>query len=141
MLVALASRVYRRGDGERPAPLVGEEGSDGKQDQPRRCDAIRRIVGDDTVGAAHRLLEHFDGALSSLLMNAEREFDIVIVAEPAGSHSVFVPELPSVATQGETIEEARANAQEAIEGYLEVTHDDGLPIPTVHRDRVAVQAA
>jgi predicted RNase H-like HicB family nuclease len=54
---------------------------------------------------------------------------------------VFVPELPSVATQGETIEEARANAQEAIEGYLEVMHEDGLAIPTVHRDRVAVHAA
>lgn len=123
------------------APLVDEDGSDGKQDQPRRSDAIRRIVGDDTVGAARRLLERFDGALSSLLMNTEREFDIVIVAEPAGGYSVFVPELPSVAAQGETIEEARTNAQEAIEGYLEVTHYDGLPIPTVHRDRVAVQAA
>jgi predicted RNase H-like HicB family nuclease len=33
------------------------------------------------------------------------------------------------------------NAQEAIEGYLEVMHEDGLPIPTVHRDRVAVHAA
>jgi len=33
------------------------------------------------------------------------------------------------------------NAQEAIEGYLEVTHEDGLPIPTVHHDRVAVHAA
>jgi predicted RNase H-like HicB family nuclease len=54
---------------------------------------------------------------------------------------VFVPELPSVATQGETIEEARTNAQDAIEGYLEVMHEDGLPIPTVHRDRVAVNAA
>lgn len=46
---------------------------------------------------------------------------------------MFVPELPSVATQGETIEEADANAQEAIEGYLEVMHDDGLPFPTVYR--------
>jgi predicted RNase H-like HicB family nuclease len=82
-----------------------------------------------------------DGALSLLLMSAEREFDVVIVTEPEGGYSVFVPELPSVATQGETIAEARANAQEAIEGYLEVMHDDGLPIPTVHRDRVAVQAA
>jgi antitoxin HicB len=79
-------------------------------------------------------------ALSLLLMGAEREFDVVIVTEPEGGYSVFVPELPSVATQGETIEEARANAQEAIEGYLEVMHEDGLPIPTVHRDRVAVQA-
>jgi predicted RNase H-like HicB family nuclease len=80
-------------------------------------------------------------ALSLLSMSTQREFDVVIVAEPEGGYSVFVPELPSVATQGETIEEARANAQEAIEGYLEVMHDDGLPIPTVHRDRVAVQAA
>jgi predicted RNase H-like HicB family nuclease len=74
-------------------------------------------------------------------MDADREFDIVMVAEPEGGYSVFVPELPSVATQGETIEGARANAQEAIEGYLEVMHEDGLPIPSVHRDRVAVHAA
>lgn len=74
-------------------------------------------------------------------MGARREFDVLFVAEPEGGYSVFVPELPSVATQGETIEEARSNAQEAIEGYLEVMHEDGLPIPTVHRDRVAVHAA
>jgi antitoxin HicB len=83
----------------------------------------------------------FGGAVSFVAVSVEREFDVVIVAEPEGGYSVFVPELPSVATQGETIEEARANAQEAIEGYLEVMNDDGLPIPTVHRDRVAVQAA
>lgn len=45
-----------------------------------------------------------------------------------------------MATQGETVEEARANAREAIEGYLEVMHQDELPIPPVHRDRVAVHA-
>jgi antitoxin HicB len=74
-------------------------------------------------------------------MDGAREFDVVMVAELEGGYSVFVPELPSVATQGETIEEARANAREAIEGYLEVMHEDGLPIPSVHRDRVAVHAA
>ena len=68
-------------------------------------------------------------------------FDVVIVAEPEDGYSVFVPALPSVATQGKTIEEARANAQEAIEGYLEVMREDGLPIPSVHRDRIAVHAA
>ena len=72
-------------------------------------------------------------ALPLLLMSAERGFDVVIVAEPEGGYSVFVPELPSVATQGETIEEAHANAQEAIQGYLEVMHDDGLPLPAVCR--------
>ena len=74
-------------------------------------------------------------------MDTGREFDVVMVPEPDGGYSVFVPELPSVATQGETIEEARANAQEAIEGYLEVMHEDDLSIPLVHRDRVAVHAA
>lgn len=74
-------------------------------------------------------------------MDAAREFDVVMIPEPEGGYSVLVPELPSVATQGETIEEARANAQEAIEGYLEVMHEDGLSLPSVHRDRVAVQAA
>jgi len=74
-------------------------------------------------------------------MSAERMFDVVIVAEPEDGYSVFVPALPSVATQGKTIEEARANAQEAIEGYLEVMREDGLPIPSVHRDRIAVHAA
>jgi predicted RNase H-like HicB family nuclease len=73
-------------------------------------------------------------------MSTEREFDLVIVAEPEGGYSVFVPELPSVATQGESIEEARENAREAIEGYLEVMHEDGLPIASVHRDRIAVHA-
>jgi predicted RNase H-like HicB family nuclease len=68
-------------------------------------------------------------------------FDVVIVAEAEGGYSVFVPELPSVATQGVTIEEARSNAQEAIKGYLDVMHEDGLPIPSVHRDRIAVHAA
>jgi predicted RNase H-like HicB family nuclease len=61
-------------------------------------------------------------------VSAEHEFDVLILAEPEGGYSVFVSELPSVATQGETIEEARANAQEAIDGYLEVMHEDGLPI-------------
>lgn len=74
-------------------------------------------------------------------MRDERVFDVVMVAESEGGYSVFVPELPSVASQGETIEEARANAQEAIEGYLEVIRCDGFAIPAVHRDRVAVRCA
>jgi predicted RNase H-like HicB family nuclease len=49
-----------------------------------------------------------------------------------------VPYLPSIATQGETIEEALANAEEAIAGYLDVMRDDGLPFPTVHLEHVTV---
>ena len=74
-------------------------------------------------------------------MTIEREYEIVLQPEAEGGFSVLVPELPSVATQGETIEEATEMAKEAIEAYLEVMQEDGLPIPTVHRSRVAVHAA
>ena len=74
-------------------------------------------------------------------MSIEREYEIVLQAEPEGGFSVFVPELPSVATQGETIEEATEMVKEAIEAYLEVMQEDGLPIPTVHRSSVAIHAA
>jgi hypothetical protein len=43
----------------------------------------------------------------------------------------------SVATQGDTREEAFANAKEAIELYLEIMAEDELPLPTVERGRVA----
>jgi len=69
-----------------------------------------------------------------------REYDIVLSPEPEGGFSVFVAELPSVATHGDTVEEAHAMAKEAIEGYLEVMAEDGLPIPPVQRGRVAVGA-
>jgi antitoxin HicB len=73
-------------------------------------------------------------------MSIGREYEIVLQPEPEGGFSVFVPELPSVATQGKTVEEATEMAKEAIEGYLEVMQEDGLPIPAVQRSRVAVQA-
>lgn len=68
----------------------------------------------------------------------QREYEIVLVPEAEGGFSVFVPELPSVATQGETRKQALEMVREAIEAYLEVMHEDGLSIPTVERDRVAV---
>ena len=71
-------------------------------------------------------------------MSIEREYEIILQPEPEGG---FVPELPSVATQGETIEEATEMVKEVIEAYLEVMHEDGLSIPAVHRSSVAVHAA
>jgi predicted RNase H-like HicB family nuclease len=67
-----------------------------------------------------------------------REYEIVLVPETEGGYSVLVPELPSVATQGETVQEAIAMAKEAIELYIETMEEDGLQIPTVQRERVAV---
>ncbi len=71
-------------------------------------------------------------------MESTREYEVVLRPEAEGGFSVFVPDLPSVATQGDTRDEALAMAKEAIEGYLEVMEEDGLPIPSVERGRVAV---
>lgn len=67
-----------------------------------------------------------------------REYEVVLVPEAEGGFSVFVPELPSVATQGETVEEAVAMAKDAIEGYLETMRDEGWEVPRVRRERVAI---
>ena len=54
--------------------------------------------------------------------------------EPEGGFTVTCPKLPPVITYGETLEEAQANAREAIELCLEVMREDGQPIPTPDRD-------
>ena len=61
-----------------------------------------------------------------------RQYAYRVIFEPAeeGGYVVRVPALPGVVTQGETLKEARAMAQEAILGYLESLQKDGLPIPT-----------
>ena len=54
-----------------------------------------------------------------------------IILEPAeeGGFVVRVPALPEVCTQGETYEEAVANAREAIELVIEDRQASGEPIP------------
>ncbi len=49
------------------------------------------------------------------------EFSYTIIIEPAeeGGFVVTCPALRGLATQGETLEEARAKAADAIQGYLE----------------------
>ena len=40
-----------------------------------------------------------------------------------------MPELPGCVTEGETLEEAAVNAQEAIQSYLKSLDDKGRPLP------------
>ncbi|MDH5684457.1 MAG: type II toxin-antitoxin system HicB family antitoxin [candidate division WOR-3 bacterium] len=55
------------------------------------------------------------------LINLEKNED--------GGYTVTVPSLPGCITQGDTWEEAVANAQEAIVGFIETLQDLGKPIP------------
>lgn len=59
-----------------------------------------------------------------------RSFTIVLEPDPEESgYTVIVPALPGCITQGDTVEECVAHAQEAIELYLEDLRDTGEPIP------------
>jgi predicted RNase H-like HicB family nuclease len=59
-----------------------------------------------------------------------RTYSIVVDPDPdVGGFTVTVPALPGCVTQGETIEECVANAQEAISLYLEDLVATGEPIP------------
>lgn len=46
-----------------------------------------------------------------------------------GGYTVTVPALPGCLSEGDTVEEALANAREAIDCHLQGLADDGEPIP------------
>lgn len=49
---------------------------------------------------------------------------VVLEASDEGGCTVYVPSLPGCISEGDTIEEALRNIQEAIELYLEPVEDD-----------------
>jgi antitoxin HicB len=60
---------------------------------------------------------------------AEYAYNILLQPEPEGGYTVTCPSLPGLVTYGETLEEARAMAVEAVEAYLESLQMDDEPIP------------
>ncbi len=69
-------------------------------------------------------------------MGLARTYTVVLEPEAEGGFSVIVPALPEIHTQGETIDEATANAREAIALALEVRRDLGEEIPPNDSPRI-----
>ncbi len=72
-----------------------------------------------------------------------REFSYTVVFQPLpeGGYSAAVPAIPEICTFGQTLEEARNMAQDAIRCYLESALKTGEPIPkdiSPATERVAV---
>ena len=66
------------------------------------------------------------------------EYKYTVLFEPAeeGGYTVTCPALPGLVTEGDTLEEARAMAADAIRGYIESLQKDHLPPPS---DKIPVK--
>jgi predicted RNase H-like HicB family nuclease len=59
------------------------------------------------------------------------QYSFTVLFEPAeeGGFVVTCPALPGLVTEGDTLEEARERARDAIQAYLESLRKDGLSVP------------
>ena len=64
-------------------------------------------------------------------MIKKKIYKYTTIFEPAeeGGYVVYVPALPGCVTQGETFEDAKEMARDAVVGYLNVLRDDNCDIP------------
>jgi len=56
-------------------------------------------------------------------------FSVVLEPQQDGGFTVLVAALPEVVTEGDTEQEALANAEEAIRAIVAYRRDDGIAIP------------
>ena len=65
-------------------------------------------------------------------MEANGTYTFTMLFEPAeeGGYVVTCPALPGLVTEGDTMEEARSMAEDALRLYLETLIEDGMPIPS-----------
>jgi predicted RNase H-like HicB family nuclease len=56
------------------------------------------------------------------------EIELVFAPQEEGGYHVYAPDLPGLHTQGDTLDEANANAAEALELYVEGLREEGRPL-------------
>ncbi len=66
------------------------------------------------------------------------QYTAVFEKEDDGGYSVWVPDLPGCASQGDNLEAAINNIKEAIELYLEDADEEQLDQGKTHKDRFLV---
>ncbi|HYQ79105.1 MAG TPA: type II toxin-antitoxin system HicB family antitoxin [Solirubrobacterales bacterium] len=70
-----------------------------------------------------------------------KEIELVFEPQDEGGFHVYAPDLPGLHSQGESFEEAMANANEAVALYVEGLREDGEPLDSgVIRRRIPVPA-
>jgi antitoxin HicB len=65
----------------------------------------------------------------SSIVPGQYSFSVVLEPQEGGGFTVFVPALAEVVSEGDTEEEALANAEEAIRAVLEYRRANAMTIP------------
>ena len=60
---------------------------------------------------------------------------LVLTRQPEGGHTVTSPLLPELVTEGDTLEEALAHVQDALQAVMELYDDLGKPLPATIRQQ------
>jgi predicted RNase H-like HicB family nuclease len=63
------------------------------------------------------------------MIGMTRTYTFVFNPEPEGGFTVTCPALPGLVTYGETLDEARRMARDAMEGLIEVMLEQGETVP------------
>ena len=63
-------------------------------------------------------------------MSESREIELVFEPLEEGGYHVYAPDLPGLHTQGEDIDDATRNAEEALALYVEGVREDGGSLDT-----------
>ena len=59
-----------------------------------------------------------------------REIELVFAPQEEGGYHVYAPDLPGLHSQGDSLDEAIANAEEALELYVEGLREEGRSLDT-----------
>lgn len=74
-------------------------------------------------------------------MAEPREIELVFEPQQEGGYHVYAPDLPGMHTQGDDLDDAMVNAEEAVALYVEGLREDGGTLETgVIRRRIALPA-
>jgi predicted RNase H-like HicB family nuclease len=69
------------------------------------------------------------------------EIEFVFEPQENGGYSVYAPDLPGLHTQGESLDDAAANAEEALALYIEGLREDGRSVGVgIIRRRLSIPA-
>jgi antitoxin HicB len=67
--------------------------------------------------------------IAEAITGMTRTYTFVFNPEPEGGYTVICPALPGLVTYGESLDEARAMARDAMEGLIEVMLENGETVP------------